>query len=190
LHGRDTTESIESPGLHSRQLRGIVWIAFYLPHVRSINITTQTRDEAMTNKVVAHYEDGRIIKGIGMDIDPARPVCHVRQEQGSATEVKLRELKALFFVRSLEGDPSRTERNTPDFQDSRTRGSSVVALRFRDGEEIVGITLRYPPIRPFFFVVPVDAESNNTRILVNRAAVVSMNEVAREQRRGVETPER
>jgi hypothetical protein len=136
----------------------------------------------MINKVVAHYEDGRLIKGIGMDIDPARPVCHVRPEQGSAEKVELRELKALFFVRSLEGDPSRTRDNTPDFRDVRTRGASVISLRFRDGEEIVGITIRYPPIRPFFYVVPVDANSNNTRILVNRAAVVSMQEVGREQR--------
>ena len=56
-----------------------------------------------------------------------------------------------------------------------------MSMRFRDGEEIVGITIRYPPNRPFFYVVPVDAASNNTRILVNRDAVVSMAEVAREQ---------
>jgi hypothetical protein len=142
----------------------------------------------MANKVVAHYEDGRIIKGTGMDIDPARPVCHVRPEQGPAREVKLRDLKALFFVRSLEGDPDRSEDLTPDYQDPRARGSTVVSMRFRDGEEIVGITIRYPPIRPFFFVVPVDAQSNNTRILVNRAAVVAMNEVARDQPRSADSP--
>lgn len=138
----------------------------------------------MSNKVVAHYDDGRILKGIGMDIDPARPVCHVRAEQGPAREVKLRDLKALFFVRSLEGDPGRTENLVPDFQDPRVRGSTVISMRFRDGEEIVGITIRYPPNRPFFFVVPVDAQSNNTRILVNRDAVVSVSQVTREQAQG------
>ena len=115
-------------------------------------------------------------------------MCHVRPEQGPAREVKLRDLKALFFVRSLEGDPDRSEGLTPDYQDPRARGSTVVSMRFRDGEEIVGITIRYPPIRPFFFVVPVDAQSNNTRILVNRAAVVAMNEVVRDQPRSADSP--
>jgi hypothetical protein len=139
----------------------------------------------MANKVVVHFEDGRIMKGTGMDIDPARPSCHVRPEQGPAKEVRFRDLKALFFVRSLDGDPTRTENLRPDFEDPRARASAVIAMRFRDGEEIVGITIRYPPNRPFFFVVPVDADSNNTRILVNRAAIVSMNEVTRDQPAGV-----
>jgi hypothetical protein len=30
------------------------------------------------------------------------------------------------------------------------------------------------PAKPFFLVVPVDTQSNNVRILVNRDAVVSM----------------
>jgi hypothetical protein len=37
----------------------------------------------------------------------------------------------------------------------------------------VGLTNRYPPNRDYFYVVPVDAESNNIRMLINRAAVVS-----------------
>jgi hypothetical protein len=135
----------------------------------------------MSNNVVAHYSDGRVVKGTGMDIDPTRPVCHVRPEQGPAMEVRLRELKALFFVRSLAGNPGRSENLVPDFQDPRVRGSTVVSMRFADGEQIVGITIRYPPNRPYFYVVPVDAASNNTRILVNRDAVVSMAELTRER---------
>ena len=36
--------------------------------------------------------------------------------------------------------------------------------------------MRYPPVREFFFVLPVDARSNNLRILVNRAAVVRIRQ--------------
>ena len=37
-----------------------------------------------------------------------------------------------------------------------------------------GLMNRYPPNRPYFFVLPMDPASNNVRILVNREAVVEM----------------
>ena len=30
----------------------------------------------MANEVVAHYLDGRVVKGVSLDVDPGRPVCH------------------------------------------------------------------------------------------------------------------
>jgi hypothetical protein len=131
----------------------------------------------MSARVVARYTDGRLLKGISMDVDPGRPTFHVRPPEGRAVEVSLADLKALFFVRTLEGNPAHNEVRKPDPADSRARGSTIVSLRFADGEEMVGLTIRYPPNRPYFFIVPVDATSNNIRILVNRAAVVSMEEV-------------
>jgi hypothetical protein len=49
--------------------------------------------------------------------------------------------------------------------------------RFADGEEIVGLTNRFPPITPYFYMLPIDPVSNNIRILVNKAAVKEMEEV-------------
>ncbi len=130
----------------------------------------------MKNQVVARYQDGRVVKGISLDVDPSRPVFHVREKDGPSVEVKLSDLKALFFVRSLDGNPGHNEKFAPDPKDPRSRGMALLTLRFDDGETIVGLTIRYPPNRPHFFVLPVDQESNNIRILVNRAAVVSMEE--------------
>jgi hypothetical protein len=129
------------------------------------------------NKVVAHLRDGRIIKGTSLDVAPNRPSCHIRPAGAPAEEVKLIELKALFFVRSLEGDPERDEDQALDPEDRRAVGSTPVKLTFSDGEEVVGLTNRFPPSQPFFFVVPVDAASNNIRILINRDAVVTMEAV-------------
>jgi hypothetical protein len=128
----------------------------------------------MSNKIVARYRDGRTIKGASLDIDPGKPSCHVRTPEGKTVEVQLKDLKALFFVRSLEGDSVHVEEQTPDPQDLRTRGSKLVTLTFEDGEVMVGLTIRYPPNRPFFFILPVDPKSNNIRTLVNRDAVASM----------------
>ncbi len=125
------------------------------------------------NKIVARYKDGRTVKGTSLDIDPARPSCHVRTPEGKTAEVQLKDLKALFFVRSLEGDSTHDEKRTPEPDDLCSRGSTLVRMAFADGEEMVGLTIRYPPNKP------VDSKSNNVRMLVNREAVVSMEAVAK-----------
>ena len=129
---------------------------------------------AVSLKVVARYRDGRTVKGASLDIDPGRPSCHVRTSEGKTVEVQLKDVKALFFVRTLEGDSAHLENRTPAPQDPRRQGSSLVTMTFEDGEVMVGLTIRYPPNRPFFYILPVDPESNNIRMLVNRDAVVSM----------------
>jgi hypothetical protein len=134
----------------------------------------------MSNKIVARYRDGRTVKGASLDMDPGRPSCHVRTPEGKTVEVQLKDLKALFFVRSLEGDSAHDENRTPDPQDPRSRGSKLVPLTFEDGEVMVGLTIRYPPNRPFFYILPVDPRSNNVRTLVNRDAVASMAAVGHE----------
>jgi uncharacterized protein DUF6982 len=134
----------------------------------------------MSNKVVARYKDGRIVKGTSLDVDAGKPICHVRTPENRTVQVQLKDLKALFFVRSHEGDATRYENRLLDPQDPRGRGSRLVSMTFGDGEVIVGLTIRYPPNRPFFFVLPVDPASNNLRMLVNRDAVVSMESLAAE----------
>jgi hypothetical protein len=87
-------------------------------------------------------------------------------------EIKLAELKALFFVKDLRGDPARVDGAELEPDDARARGAQPIEVEFADGERVVGLTVRYPPIRPYFYVLPADEGSNNVRILVNRAAVV------------------
>jgi hypothetical protein len=130
----------------------------------------------MANEVVAHYLDGRVVKGISLDVDPGRPVCHIRTPAHGTLEVKLTELKALFFVKDLVGNSGRNDVLKLEPSDGRARGAYPIELEFADGEQLVGLTVRYPPIRPFFFVLPADSRSNNVRVLVNRAAVKRMSQ--------------
>ncbi|MFZ5624169.1 MAG: DUF6982 domain-containing protein [Gemmatimonadota bacterium] len=128
----------------------------------------------MPNEVVAHFADGQLVKGTSLDVDPGKPRCHVRTADGRTVPVALNKLKALFFVRDLTGDPARTEASAPDPADPRRRGAFLIEITFKDGERMVGLTNRYPPNRPFFFILPADPKSNNIRILVNRAEVKAM----------------
>jgi hypothetical protein len=128
----------------------------------------------MINQVVARFRDGRLIKGTSMDVDPAKPACHIRTPDGAIYTVELMELKALFFVKSLNGDARHHEATELEAADRRQFGSTLVELTFADGERMVGLTNRATPNRNFFFVLPVDAKSNNIRVLVNRSALKSV----------------
>lgn len=127
----------------------------------------------MAQKVVAHFIDHGIVKGTSVDVDPGKPRCHIRTETGPV-EVDLAQVKALFFVKDLAGRSEYTDERTPRTGDARLRGSHPVKLTFVDGEQLHGLMNRFPPNRPFFFVVPIDPASNNDRILVNREALVAV----------------
>lgn len=127
----------------------------------------------MPNFVVANLLSGEVVKGISLDVDASKPLCHIRTDAG-VVKVKLADVKALFFVRDLAGDPQRNDQQAVAPDDPRQRGATIVEIRFKDGERIVAFTNRYPPRGAFHFVAPVDPASNNSRILVNQGAVASL----------------
>src|SRR5947208_3439570 len=62
-------------------------------------------------KVVARYVDGKVLKGYA-DFDPNQPsfcLVPIENPDGEGIEVQVRDLKALFFVRSFAGDPAYSE---------------------------------------------------------------------------------
>jgi hypothetical protein len=128
----------------------------------------------MSHKVVARFSDGRLIKGTSIDVAPGRPTCHIETADAGTVPVTLAELKALFFVRDLDGDVAPDRGPATAGTGARLPGTKRIDVRFRDGEEMRGLVNRYPPPRPYFFVLPANPGCNNLRILVNRAAVVSM----------------
>ena len=130
----------------------------------------------MANQVVAHFLDGHVVKGVSLDVDPSRPTCHIRTSDQGTLEVGLADLKALYFVRSFDGNPVFRRGLTVDPTDVRARGAQPVEVRFADGERMVGFTMHFPPVRPFFFVIPASHEDNNIRVLVNRAAAVDIEQ--------------
>lgn len=128
----------------------------------------------MLQKVVAHFIDHSIVKGTSADVDIKRPLCHVQTPDRAMIEVDLRQVKALFFVKDLEGQPGYDEVHEAAQGDQRLRGTRRVEIEFSDGERLGGLMNRFPPIGPFFFILPLDQQSNNIRILVNREAVSEM----------------
>jgi hypothetical protein len=121
----------------------------------------------ITNLVVARYLDGRALKGVTRDFSPNRPIFHIELQDGSpAIELRYRQLKALFFVKTFEGDPDRQNIRGFVHGPAETQQGKKIAVRFRDGEFLCGYTLSWSPDREGFFLFPADADGNNQRIFV------------------------
>jgi hypothetical protein len=130
--------------------------------------------------VVARYRDGRLIKGTSVDVAADKPTCYVQTPDGARHLVALSDLKALFFVKTLEGNSAHSEAMEAELGDRRSMGAAIVLVAFEDGEHLVGFTNRFPPRGTYFFVTPVDPKSNNLRALVNQAAVKSVKSLLAE----------
>jgi len=125
------------------------------------------------SKIVARYRDGRTVKGTTQNFFPNKPVFHVNRHGGTGSgdliEVKLAELKAIFFVRDFTGNPKHVERKKPGPGD-RPQGR-LMEVTCKDGEVIVGTTTGYDPTRPGFFLFPIDPSANNMRVFLVANAV-------------------
>jgi hypothetical protein len=114
--------------------------------------------------VVVRFASGRVLKGYA-DFDPAQPafrLVSLDDPDGDGVDVAVRELKAVFFVRSFEGDPAHDE--SKDLYQPRPPDTRKVRVHFRDGEELVGHTRQFDRHRAGLFFTPLDPQSNNVRI--------------------------
>lgn len=124
------------------------------------------------NKIVVHYQDGRILKGTTGDFFPNKERFHVNQIDAPVgskpAEVTISQLKAIFFVKDYKGQPEREDKQ--EFDPSKPPMGRKIRVRFTDGEEILGTTQGYQAGRSGFFLIPADPDSNNERCFVVAAA--------------------
>ena len=118
------------------------------------------------NKAVVAFLDGRRLKGYPFNFSAMResfrlfPTETSRQEEGK--DVLMKDLKAVFFVKSFEG---HSEYHESDALDHLKHGRKIEVV-FSDGEKIVGSTEGYNAQKLGFYVFPADPNSNNIRVFV------------------------
>jgi hypothetical protein len=123
-------------------------------------------------KVVARYINGKVIKGLTQDFFPNKDRFHLQpigKSTGEASEIFVKDLKAIFFVRDYAGDYQYDERKS--YLEGEKASGRKMEVTFKDGEVIVGSTLGYDPSRTGFFLFPADPKSNNMRVFVVSTAV-------------------
>jgi len=121
--------------------------------------------------VVTRFIDGRIIKGVTHDFAANKEVFHLFEwgdESNEAISVPVGALKAIFFVKSYDGDKGHVAPKS--FAGAKVQARKIV-VTFKDGEVLFGSTVGYNPKKQGFFVTPVDADSNNSRIYIVNESV-------------------
>ncbi|MBJ6752129.1 DUF6982 domain-containing protein [Geomonas anaerohicana] len=121
----------------------------------------------MIAKIVVRYADGRVVKGTTEDLAANKMLFHLTEaETGKRYEVNVDQLKAIFFVKSFEGNHEYQERLDVD----RVGLGKKIKVCFKDGETLVGYTQGFSPARATFIVFPCDPDSNNEKVFVVTAA--------------------
>lgn len=124
----------------------------------------------MPNRIVVRYRDGRVLKGQTYDFSPQRKTFHLMSTDARGVrrthEVHCADLKAVFFVKTFEGNKEYVEKKRFGESGTISLPGLKMKITFFDGEIIAGASPGYSEERPGFFVTPIDPGSNNTRIYV------------------------
>jgi hypothetical protein len=127
----------------------------------------------MALKLVVHYRDGRLVKGATVNFNPASASFSLSMETAVGGEasriVCLRDLKAIFFVKSFFGNSDYTPRK--QFQKGDAFQGQRLRITFQDGEVMIGSSPNYSPANEGFFFFPVDSQGNTIKAWVPNASV-------------------
>ncbi len=133
------------------------------------------------DKVVLRCTDGSVVKGYLKKFSPRADEAVISEAATSETRrVKIGDMKAIFFVRSFEGNRGHREKKT--YGATRVKGNRVF-IKFKDGESLVGfLEGEVPWEKGFFlsrrrdggkgfFLQPVDEDVNNLKVYVVASSV-------------------
>jgi hypothetical protein len=128
--------------------------------------------ESRMIQVIARFQDGRVLKGHTQDFSPTQERFHLLPA-GSPPgtrplEVRIPDLKGVFFVKRLEGNPAHMKRNV--FEPASRAPGHRIRVVFKDGEVLHGLAQAYHPDDEGFFLLPADPRSNNEKCFVVRSA--------------------
>jgi hypothetical protein len=129
------------------------------------------RGTTVTEKVVVHFRDGRLLKGFASHPSGGHTSIDVTplEQKGDPVSVRFESVKAIFFVKDFTGDSTYSEHK--EFAPDEPYRPGRVAFHMEDGEVLVGIVEDYQPEHSGFFLTPVDPQSNNIRCFVGAAAI-------------------
>jgi hypothetical protein len=123
----------------------------------------------MPSKIVARFKDGTVLKGFVADINTNKETFHLNEYKTTKGHVvHIDQLKAVFFVKSFEGEKDRKRKK--GFNNPSEFGVRTV-VKFHDGEIMYGYSQDYTPYQKGFYLFLDDKESNNTKVFVPSSAV-------------------
>lgn len=126
------------------------------------------------DRLVVHLKNGEIAKGYSADFSPEGNSFHMIavNDPLCREEVRLENLKAVFFVKDFEGDFLRIDSN--DFTETSASGKHIV-VSFYDGELFFGTSETVDREKTGFYILPIDQKSNIVRAFVINSFIESVN---------------
>jgi hypothetical protein len=122
---------------------------------------------ALGKLVAVRSLDGSIRKGWTADFKPGCVSFHIRQEDDAIQRLETKGLKAVFFIKTMAGQPQHEEGK--DFG-SKNTAEKKIWIEFTDGEQLAGWSSALGGRNGFYFT-PTDPDSNLERVFVFRDAV-------------------
>jgi len=132
-------------------------------------------------KVVVRFNSGKILKGYIEDFTAYTDVVVIQEaETDKEHGIPIHELKAIFFVKTFQGNSSRSDKKVFGIRENIGR---KVYIRFNDSESMMGFLEGDLPwekgfylSKPTsalkgFFLVPVDVDSNNKKVFVVSSSI-------------------
>ena len=128
----------------------------------------------MRNRLVVRFADGRTVRGFSYDFRPTQKSFRLAlADSEDAIDIRLEELKAVFFVKRFDSDGSMRARDDIE----RFGLGPKLRVRFRDGEVLYGFSASYRPDLKAFAMVPGDPDSNSQKVVVVTRATESVEYV-------------
>lgn len=139
------------------------------------------RGNVNMEKAVTRLINGKVLKGYIKEFSPDQNEVNIKEEvTGNMHPVRIGDVKAVFFVKSFEGDHEHKERKSYGL--AKIKGKRVF-VKFRDGEGLVGFLEGDVPWQKGFFLskqdsnlkgfflLPVDEDTNNIKVFVVSSSV-------------------
>jgi hypothetical protein len=125
-------------------------------------------------KIIVRYLDGRVVKGYTQHFNPDGSRLHLRATAtGVSSEMRaalqMEDLKAIFFVRTFDGDPHWCARR--EFIEGDESYGDRVEVTFGDGEVVRGFKIDPYHHRSGFFLLPPDPKGNTVMTFVVSTAI-------------------
>ena len=134
-------------------------------------MSTSATSMSSASKVVVAHLDGQRLKGYVFNFSALRDSFRLFPEanspQAAGTDLEIRNVKAIFFVKDFDGNRERKD----SYDSMEGAHGRKLELTCPDGEKILGTSEAYNPKKLGFFMFPADRESNNSRIFIVNANV-------------------
>jgi hypothetical protein len=132
--------------------------------------------------VAARFNNGKVLKGYVKDFTADSEMVFLDElDSGMNHIIPINELKALFFVRTFEGDSEHRDKKA--FGVSPSKGRKVF-IKFKDKESLIGFIDGEVPFKKGFslakadgtedtgfFLAPSDTDGNNIKVFVVGSAI-------------------